>query len=228
MLRWLRKELRIKVQKQNKYKLLTSYLVMPQELFFKISTSNETVKNHIKDKIKSSLQALGEYIWNSIDANAENIYIDIKVHGELLREITIKDDGSGINYEDIQKDLFKILGDTPKSKEHKDYLSVPHGKNGAGRFAFIQFAHQVNWITVYSTNEGNFKYEISIDGNSLNNVEKIMEKEKTKEKTGTIVKITRIDIKQDLIKKAKKPLEHIKDYLIQEFYPIIKLRNIKI
>jgi hypothetical protein len=201
---------------------------MVGELFFKISNSNETVKNQIKERIKNSFEALGEYIWNSIDSKSKKIYIDINHNENILRSITIKDDGEGINYDEIQTKLFKILSDSPKAKEHKDYLSLPHGQYGVGRFSFIDFAHQINWETTYNDGNNNYHYEISIDGNSLNNVEKIKEKGKTTENTGTITKITRIDNDQNLIKDSKKPLENIENYLIKEFYSIMKLYNIEI
>ncbi|MFA5020414.1 MAG: ATP-binding protein [Candidatus Pacearchaeota archaeon] len=201
---------------------------MSQEVFFKISTSNETVKNQIKEKIKNSLQALSEYIWNAIDSKAKNIEININLSGNTLQSLKITDDGSGINYDEIQKSLFKFLSDTPKAKIHKEYLTLPHGKYGTGRFSFVQFAHQVNWNTTYKNGEGNFNYEIAIESNSLNNVQKIKDKEKTHKETGTEVKISRIDASQDLIKNEKNPLESIRNYLFQEFYQVMRLYGIKI
>jgi len=194
----------------------------------RVTATSEGIRNQVEEHVKSSLQAINEYVWNSIDADAQEIRIKIECHGNTPRKIIIEDDGEGINFNKLKTDLFVHTNDSPKKKIRKDYLSLPHGKNGHGRFAFIKFANKATWKSVYLNGKGYKEFETYIHSSNLVDFEGISATNTDKKQTGTTVTITDFNVKQDLIVDEKKSIEKIKDSLLKEFYWIIKLKGLTI
>jgi len=194
----------------------------------KVTASSEGIKNQVKEHVRNSLQAINEYVWNSIDAGAKEIKIEINCYGKTPRKMIIEDDGSGINYNKLKTDLFVHTNDSPKKKLKKDYLSLPHGKNGHGRFAFIKFANNATWKSIFLNGEGYMEFETYIHSSNLVDFKGIGPSKSEKNKTGTKVTITDFNVNQDLITHETNSLEKIKNSLLKEFYWIIKLKNLKI
>jgi len=194
----------------------------------KVTATSEGIKNQVEEHVKSSLQAINEYVWNSIDADAKEIKIKIDCYGNTPKKIIIEDDGEGINYNKLKTDLFVHTNDSPKKKLKKDYLSLPHGKNGHGRFAFIKFANKATWTSIYLNGKGYKEFETYIHSSNLVDFKGIEATDSDKKKTGTTLTISDFNVKQDLITDEKKSIEKIRNNLLKEFYWIIKLKNLDI
>lgn len=114
------------------------------------------------------VNALKELIWNSCDADANNIDVVLKIDNVLevpsLYSITVKDDGHGIDYEQIEL-LFGSLGyPSKKLAEFSPAGRVLHGKNGQGRYGALSIGNNVIWDTIYKSevDDKNYRYTLSI------------------------------------------------------------------
>lgn len=166
------------------------------------SLNNSGIKKDYKD-------AICEYIWNGFDAEASIINIEYKLN-ELdgIESIEIKDNGTGINYENLDNTFGTFLSSEKKGNKS---LNNIHGSKGKGRFSFLGFAENCKWDTVYCSGE-NYKYKIEID-NCYKNKYQISDKIQVDENTGTCVKISQID---GLTKEKMESLE-LKQTLLKNF-----------
>lgn len=108
-----------------------------------LSASHGTVTGKFKNTSKP--KAFAEYIWNSLDAGATRVEIqlDIDEESDQIKSISIVDNGSGIRFKD-QESPFDSF-----EKSSKKGTSDPliRGKYGRGRLAFFKFCTQASWIT---------------------------------------------------------------------------------
>lgn len=141
---------------------------------------------------KDYKDAIMEYIWNGFDADATKVDLTYNVN-ELggISEIRICDNGTGINFENIENTFGAFL--SSEKRGAKNFVDNIHGSKGKGRFSFMCFAHYCKWNTVYTDGKEFYKYSIDMD--DINKKEyDISEKEKTNIQTsGTEVIITGID-----------------------------------
>jgi hypothetical protein len=132
-------------------------------------------------------KAISEYIWNGFDANASEIVISVDSN-ELgfINEFSIKDNGTGINIENIEETFGNFLDSQKIQTFNKD--GFVKGKKGKGRYSFGHYSNKAVWNTVFKTeNDEYLNYKIEIVKGSLHNFttsEKTISK--TKE-TGTTV-----------------------------------------
>ena len=55
--------------------------------------------------------AIGEYIWNGFEANAKKVSIEYTLNEAFgVKELIIKDNGDGINYDELGGDLWCFSG----------------------------------------------------------------------------------------------------------------------
>ncbi len=157
----------------------------------KVEASHKSIQSQIEDRIKNPFDAFNEFIWNSLDANAKNVEITIKVGTNSIEKMEIVDDGEGINYEKLKEDLFGKFNTSLKSEQKEKNHSLPRGKRGFGRFAFIKFASKAQWQTVYHDEKSgkNYYYTIEIDDYKLDDFNPCGKKE-TENKTSTKVIFT--------------------------------------
>ncbi len=141
---------------------------------------------------KDYKDAIMEYIWNGYDANASKIDIDYKIN-ELggISEIKICDNGSGIDYDNIDNTFGAFL--SSEKRNAKNLVDNIQGSKGKGRFSFICFAHFCKWNTVYRVGEKLYEYSIDMDDINKREYEISAKKETDKKDTGTEVIITGID-----------------------------------
>src|SRR5271165_102655 len=81
------------------------------------------------------VQALAEFIWNSLDADASTINVTVEENGlGVMSKIIVRDNGTGMKYEKAAE-LFRSLGGSWKrtraTTEEGRFL---HGQDGRGRF----------------------------------------------------------------------------------------------
>lgn len=118
---------------------------------------------------KDPVKALAEFVWNALDADADEVSVDL-LRNPMggLQSIVIRDDGSGISKERADHD-FESLGDSWKRTALRTARGsrVVHGKEGQGRLKFYSLAGQANWQTVYSDGGVLYGLAIRIDAHRL-------------------------------------------------------------
>jgi len=160
-----------------------------------IQITSEGIQKNLR-RVKP-YDAICEYIWNGFDAGASVIDIEYKVN-ELdgINFLSVKDNGSGINHKDLPY-KFKPFNNSEKyqSREENLHHSIPHGKNGVGRFTFFSFSTDAEWSTIYSDDTGkNKKYSIYMKSSCLHeyNPNDGKEPTETDEQTGTVVSFNNV------------------------------------
>ena len=140
---------------------------MENQLKFKISAA---LKNIIgRDLINDDLIAVFELVKNSYDAHASKVDIIFEKNGDSLSKIIIKDNGKGMNYDDlINKWLFvaysaKIEGTEEDNYDYRDKIKVKRayaGAKGIGRFSCDRLGTNLYLETI--KDEENSKVEVLI------------------------------------------------------------------
>lgn len=137
----------------------------------RVIITSEGIKQNLKRlqfTTNTFYNSVAEYIWNGFDAKATEVILNCQFRENgSLNELVIKDNGIGIDYEELDK-KFKVVFDSEKIKDNdkENNRSETHGKNGIGRLTFFTFANSAKWTTVY-TKDKNFKYNIEISSNYL-------------------------------------------------------------
>lgn len=96
------------------------------------------------------VQALAEFIWNSLDADASTVNVTAEQNDlDVMAKITIRDNGTGMKY-DKAAELFSSLGGSWKrmrtTTEEGRFL---HGQDGRGRFKAFALGGVAEWDVVY-------------------------------------------------------------------------------
>jgi hypothetical protein len=142
------------------------------------------------------VSALSELIWNSLDADADNVRVLFQegLLGEL-GEIVVVDDGSGIPWDDVPK-LFAHLGGSWKraggvTKEKGRFL---HGQEGRGRFKALALGRIAEWQVTYRDEAGLWSYTITLDASDVCKV-KVSDRVAADEvrSTGVTVRISELE-----------------------------------
>lgn len=135
--------------------------------------------------------AISEYIWNGFEANATQVSIKYEINQtQGISELVIKDNGNGINYNEIKETFGAFLA----SKKNLLSLQMKSKANkGKGRFSFIAFADNAEWHTVYKENGIYKEYDITMSSDKKEVIdcsEPHLSEEKT---TGTEVRFFNIN-----------------------------------
>lgn len=130
-----------------------------------VQITSTGIRNSLKKY--NALKSICEYIWNGFDAKATQINVEI-MRNELdsISYIKISDNGYGIDNE-LLNDKFRPFFQSEKIYDPNIKQSDVHGKNGVGRLTFFTFASLATWTTVYSQENKNYEYSITIDSNEL-------------------------------------------------------------
>lgn len=156
-------------------------------------------------------EAINEYIWNGFEANASKVEVGFVGNGtEGVLELYIRDNGDGINYDEL-KDTFgaflaskkRLLSLKPKSKVNK----------GKGRFSFTAFAEKAVWKTVYNAGNETKQYTISMSAQAKDVVECSDPEPAEGIATGTEVVLTDIS---SLMEESLR-FDKIEPFLLKEF-----------
>lgn len=99
--------------------------------------------SELSEKIPSNIIALNELIKNSYDAGANNIEIIVNTN---KKKLIIKDDGSGMDYTDINT-LFHISASKKQYGKINQYGRHVQGSKGLGCLAVFKFGKLVTWKT---------------------------------------------------------------------------------
>lgn len=138
------------------------------------------------------LAALAELVWNSLDADARNVDVQLEYNNlGSLASIVIQDDGTSIPYENAEE-LFGHLGgswkrDTARTSVGQRFL---HGQEGKGRFKAFALGAKAAWHCIYEKNGELWSCTITMNLHRIQDVT-ISEEERTRAGStrGTIVRI---------------------------------------
>ncbi len=130
-------------------------------------------RDHIEAQTKANgVTALSELIWNSLDADANEIQIDYKrtpLNG--YEYIRVKDNGHGLTYEKAQ-DVFSRLGGSEKKIRTQSPGGRPyHGKEGKGRYKSLALGDLVEFLSMYEDAGKFLQFTAKIDRNQLSRTE---------------------------------------------------------
>jgi hypothetical protein len=146
---------------------------------------------------KSPIDALAELIWNSLDAEATWIEIELETDSlvpdgaEHVTRITVSDNGHGISQE-IAHRAFPSLGDSWKRSlngRSVNDLRALHGSLGRGRFYVYSLGHRATWRTTSKTDKDFFSLQIAGSRTKITGFD-IGPTEASNGPTGTVVTVT--------------------------------------
>lgn len=183
-------------------------------------------KDHIsKIAAGSPESALAELIWNSLDADANNVDVFFSEGPLGINKILVRDDGGGIEYEKA-RGLFTSLGGSWKTHQRKtEKERFLHGKDGKGRFKSFVLGMIVRWDVVYRKDNRYMRYLIEERSDSIDEFTLSDESEIDTINAGVEVQITELNKQFQILKKEdaiEKLTPIFAPYLSN--YPDIQLR----
>lgn len=113
---------------------------------FSLAAGDQDVLAHAR---ASAEIAIGELVWNALDADASVVRIDRHraVQGGPVTTVVVADDGHGIAPQDLTA-AFETHRTSPKRAKRTSPKGRPmHGRNGRGRFRAFAVASGVQWRT---------------------------------------------------------------------------------
>ncbi|MCB2262569.1 MAG: ATP-binding protein [Candidatus Thiosymbion ectosymbiont of Robbea hypermnestra] len=164
----------------------------------------EVRKDHLSKVAASRPKAaLAELIWNSLDADADNVNVNFTIGALGIERVTVSDDGIGIPYKEAEA-LFTSLGGSWKATKQKTETGrFLHGKEGEGRFKAFALGRIVDWKVTYSENNNLFDYTIEGRGDTLDEFVLSDIAESSRKSTGVTVEISELNKKFHVIDPEK-------------------------
>lgn len=153
-----------------------------------------------EDLIKNESIALVELVKNSYDAQASFCEVEFIFEGNELSQITITDDGIGMDLDTIEN-VWLVIGTDNKKKQlqHPSLGRLPLGEKGIGRLGVHKLGKKIHLKTHKAEHD---EVDIDIDWSKLENAHSIddfpiqvTEQEKTFLSTPHGTKITITDLK---------------------------------
>lgn len=153
---------------------------------------------HIEKITRSTAEnAIAEIIWNSLDADADNIDLKINYDGlGNIEYITISDDGCGLPFDEFKNNYCQLgFSMKPVSKKTPKF-GLLHGKKGEGKFKILSSVAQVEIKSVYQKDGALYEYDISEDNSDLSQFLASEEVKSNASTTGFSVTLKGIDQKK--------------------------------
>ncbi len=140
----------------------------------KQSTYPVEVQSDFLEKITRAkpVQALAEFIWNSLDADASRVDVSINMNDlGVMSEIIVRDNGTGMEHEKAPE-LFRRLGGSWKragatTKKAGRFL---HGQDGRGRFKAFTLGRIAEWNVVYQKGKGLSAFTVTMNASNMKEV----------------------------------------------------------
>lgn len=156
----------------------------------------EVTQDHIDSisKAKKPILGLSELIWNSVDADATDVKVQLNRSAlNAVDTIHVVDNGLGITLDDAKAGFGQLGGSWKKhERQSRRDKRILHGKQGQGRYRAFALCEKAEWESVYAAN-GSFK-EFTITGTTQNKRRFTISDEKpsTRSNTGTRVILSNI------------------------------------
>ncbi|MDF3285475.1 ATP-binding protein [Gordonia sp. N1V] len=105
------------------------------------------------------VRAVVELVWNSLDAEAHKVSIDIEPDGlDGIARVTITDDGHGVMPEEVQSNFGRLGGSWKQTaKKSPNIKRQLNGRNGQGRIRGFALGDLIKWTTTASNTPGDLK-----------------------------------------------------------------------
>jgi uncharacterized protein (TIGR02391 family) len=174
---------------------------------------------HLGVKMYSTLPpALAELISNSYDADASEVSIEFYEQNGSPVSITVKDDGTGMSYDEIQS-KFLVIGRNRRQddgdKPSQKYNRLPTGKKGLGKLALFGLANLITVDTLKNSKRNRFQLDwdnlLTAEGVYKPKIDLIDDVNHRKTSSGTTIKLS------NLKRKTPFDLEAIADSLSKIF-----------
>ena len=119
-------------------------------------------------KVRSPIHAIAELVWNALDADANEVRVNIGLNPLLgVGNIRIQDNGHGIEYLQAEPAFENLGGSWKRNVMHSKSQRRLHGKAGQGRFRAFALGDSIEWHTRYKKNNKVFEYVIEGSRNKL-------------------------------------------------------------
>lgn len=172
---------------------------------------------HLGVKMYSTLPpALSELISNAYDADANEVVVTFHEQNGVPVSITVKDNGCGMNVQDIQE-RFLVIGRNRRSEDGDQpspiYGRMPTGKKGLGKLALFGLAKKIILNTVKDLKKNRFEldWEKLLASESVYKPESDVQDGETKAENGTSIAL------KELKRKSPFDLESTADSLSKIF-----------
>ncbi|GGW37114.1 ATP-binding protein [Streptomyces caelestis] len=146
-------------------------------------------RGHVEElaRLRHPVGAVEELIWNSLDADAENVTVVLERNDfDGVDRVAVIDDGTGIAAEKCS-DYFEQIGTSWKKRTQVSEVKkrVLHGKNGRGRVRAFALGSEVRWTSVSGMQGIRRRVVIESDRGSMDEFD-VSDPEPTADATGTV------------------------------------------
>ncbi|MEX2138501.1 MAG: ATP-binding protein [Pirellulales bacterium] len=145
-------------------------------------------------KFRTPIVAVEELLWNSLDADAENVNVSLTLnHIGGLTRLVIADDGHGLPLAKAEES-FGSIGGSPKLKMNETPKGRrPHGKTGRGRLKAFGLGSTVRWESHFLENGKCQRFSITGHRSTIDSFEISDPVDVAEPRSGVTVEITGID-----------------------------------
>jgi hypothetical protein len=154
----------------------------------------EVEQDHLERLMRGPLNGLAELVWNSLDADATKVDVEIErspLGGVSLVRVT--DNGRGMSPERIAIDFAHLGGSWKKVTSTSEGGRALHGYAGQGRFAAFGLGGHVQWTTVADAVTGE-RVETVVTGNrrTMRDFDVAPPVPQSGGQTGTVVEVSEV------------------------------------
>ncbi|PWC42151.1 hypothetical protein TSO221_22315 [Azospirillum sp. TSO22-1] len=109
------------------------------------------------------LSAIGELVWNSLDADAEEVVVYFDRDQMGLKGIIVEDNGLGMTPTEAQEYFGKLGGSWKRpGARTKKHQRVLHGNQGQGRYKSLSIGRSVTWKLFFEDGNGISEFTVEI------------------------------------------------------------------
>jgi hypothetical protein len=150
--------------------------------------------------------ALAELIWNSLDADATLVEVDLH-RNDLggISWVSVRDNGCGLRHDEALEAFRRLGGSWKKSRSRTVGGRLLHGKLGRGRFKAFALGRRVVWKTVYEEKGRAVTFSITGNRNNIRDFEVSDPAAITTGTPGTLVEISELPERLPSLDSARAP-----------------------
>ncbi len=106
-------------------------------------------QDHLERLVKKPLTGLAELIWNSLDADATDVAVEVEVNDwDVIDQVKVIDNGTGITPERAERDFGHLGGSWKRMATTTEAGREPHGSAGQGRWAAYGLGEVIRWSSI--------------------------------------------------------------------------------
>ncbi len=143
---------------------------------------------------KSPTNAVAELVWNSLDADATEVFVHLDRNDlDGIQGVRVIDNGHGLPYGDSTSAFGQLGGSQKRHQLRTRGGRIIHGRQGKGRFHVFALGNHVIWTTRYMEDGKTFEYTIEGERSHLQVFRISDPKGKVIKECGTITEVTAIE-----------------------------------